>query len=184
MSDLFSALDRFTSHFSEDINTQGKIMIISLFAFLNAFTREEDRYRHMTVINDFCIKILLRQIKNVQLHISTASRDLLFQIQYHISLKLDEQNKILQQNNDQFKNPFGFTFIIFRRNVNSLIDLIQFLKLSNCVDIEIDYDSLMLSDTIKNSFATLLQDTRNVCNSEGVRAQIAMPNVLQILEAM
>jgi hypothetical protein len=91
---------------------------------------------------------------------------------------------LYEQNNGQFENPFGQKFNIFRQNVNSLINLIQFLKDSNCVDIGINYDSVMISRNIKNSFAMLLEDTLNVCNAEGVRAQIAMPNVVNIIKSM
>ena len=181
---FFTKYERFTAISSEYVNTRANLMMLSLFAFLNAFTHEEDRFYHMNVISDFCINILFRQIKNAPITVCIPCRDLLFQIQYEISHKLYEQNQILQQNNGPFENPFGQKFTIFRRNVNSLIDLIQLLKSLNCVDIEINYDSVMLSRNIKNSFATLLEDALNVCNAEGVRAQIAMPNVRKVLASM
>ena len=181
---LFTKFDRFTAISSEHIKTRANLMMLSLFSFLNAFTHEEDRFYHMNVISDFCINILFRQIKNSPITVCIPCRDLLFQIQYEISHKLYEQNHILQQNNGPFENPFGQKFTIFRQNVNNLIDLIQLLKSLNCVDIEINYDSVMLSRNITNSFSILLQDALNVCNAEGERAEIAMPNVRKVLASM
>jgi hypothetical protein len=181
---FFIKYDHFTAISSEHIKKHANLMMLSLFAFLNAFTPEEERFYHMNIIKNFCIDILFRQIKNAPITVCIPCRDLLFQIQYQISLKLYKQNNLHQQNNGQFENPFGHKFNSFRQNVNSLIDLIQFLKDSNCVDIECNYDSVMISSNIKNSFDALLEDTLNVCNAEGVRAQIAMPNVVNIIKSM
>ncbi len=178
MSELFSALESFTSVFSEDINKQAKECIMSLFAFINAFTREKERYNHMKVINTFCINILLRKIKTAELDICIICKDLLFQIQHRLALKLEDKNQY------HFQNPFGPNFHIFRKNVNELIDLIKSLKSENSIDIEINYTSVMLSDKITNSFYMLLGDTLNVCNTEGIRAQQAMPNVLSVIESI
>ncbi len=178
MSNLFNAFEAFTSVFSEDINHQANVMMMSLFAFLNAFTREEHRYNHMVIINNFCTNILLHYIKTADISVSIVCKILLFEIQHQISLKLKGQNK------GHFENPFGRNFYIFRKNVNDLISLIRYLKLTNCVDIEINYDSVMLSRNIKDSLYTFLEHALNVCNAEGARAQLAMPNVLAVIESL
>jgi hypothetical protein len=178
MDDIFSALTAFTEVFPENINKQATLMMLSLFPFLNAFVREENRYTHMKIIGNFCIDILLHQIKTANLNVAVICCELLFQIQYQISLKLKAQH------NGHFQDPFGPQFYIFRKNVNDLIDLIQYLRLENPTDMEINYDYVMLSRNIKNSLNTFLESTLNICNVEGVRAQKAMPNVLTILESM